>query len=208
MPNRFQTNQYRLAYSFIAQRDGEYCLGCAYHGNHRGPPGVPLEIDHADSNPENWDPDNLHLLCRSCNLLLRSKTSEEHRTVLKIYGAKNVCVRESERVGDATRWARNAVDYLSGSPEMQANSFYEVRYRNWLIETIEKFKHISKDEAEHSGAEVVGCSPASAGRYLKKMCSAAGVFEKYRDDDGVIQVRYKYSVRPGKARRRRNGGEP
>jgi len=47
MANRFQVNQHRLAYSFIASRDGDYCLICK-----RGPNDqVPLQIDHADNNP-------------------------------------------------------------------------------------------------------------------------------------------------------------
>lgn len=209
MPNRFQVNQRRIIYAFLAARDGEYCLRCAYEGKRRGPPDDPLEIDHADGDPENWDPANLHLLCGGCNLILRGKSSEDHRTLLRIYGAKNVCVRVSECESDATRWARSAVDYLSGSPEMQANSYYEVHYRNWMIEIVTRFKKLSQDEAIHSGAEMVGCSPASAGRYLKKMCSAAGIFEKYRDDDGIIQVRYKLSeiITKKKRRARRSRGD-
>ena len=67
MANRFQINQHRMAYGFIASRDGEYCLICK-----RGPGKVKLQIDHADNNPSNWEPDNLHLLCQTHNLQLRS----------------------------------------------------------------------------------------------------------------------------------------
>lgn len=88
MANRFQINQHRMAYGFIASRDGEYCLICK-----RGPGKVKLQIDHADNNPSNWEPDNLHLLCQTHNLQLRSVPVVKKLRTIRWHSAKTVCVR-------------------------------------------------------------------------------------------------------------------
>ena len=81
MPNRFQIAQHKLAYDFIACRDGEYCLACFIeNGIKRGPPAIKLQIDHADNNPRNWSPPNLHLLCQKHNLEMRN----EFRTTMTL----------------------------------------------------------------------------------------------------------------------------
>ena len=79
MPNRFQINQHRLAYSFIASIDGDHCLICK-----ASPDKAKLQIDHADNNPFNWDPLNLHLLCQAHNLLFRGVPGSSRRARLRI----------------------------------------------------------------------------------------------------------------------------
>ena len=94
MANRFQIAQHKLAYDFIASRDGEYCLACFIeNGIKRGPPAIKLQIDHADNNPRNWSPPNLHLLCQKHNLEMRNKPRAEHKRLITEYSAKNVCAR-------------------------------------------------------------------------------------------------------------------
>ena len=50
MANQFQANQHRIAYGFIASRDGEYCLISKL-----GPEKVKLQIAHADNNTSIWE---------------------------------------------------------------------------------------------------------------------------------------------------------
>ena len=76
MANRFQNNQHRLAYGLIASRDGLKCIQCG-----RKPPKVALEIDHADANPNNWDSENLHLMCKRDNLAKRQMLTNPRHTV-------------------------------------------------------------------------------------------------------------------------------
>lgn len=120
MANRFQTNQHRLAYGFIASRDGDYSLICK-----SGPDKVELQIDHADNSTSNWEPHNLHLLCQAHNLQLRGVPVAEKLQIIESHSAKNVCMLEKRYGSISTKVAKNTVDYGSGSVEMKANSMFE-----------------------------------------------------------------------------------
>jgi hypothetical protein len=191
MANRFQKNQHELAYRFIAARDGEYCLACG-----RKPSSVRLEIDHADNNISNWDPDNLHLLCQRCNLKMRQLTRAEHKKLIAGYSAKNVCVRESERGNPSTSLIKEMVDYRQGSPEMQVSSWCDEKYRNWVLSYIRVNGFIPKEEAIYSGAEIVGNSPTTCQRYLRKLTSAAGPLQEQRDTTGTVVISYRVPPKP------------
>lgn len=182
MANRFQTNQHRLAYDFIASRDGEYCLICK-----RGPGSVKLQIDHADNNPSNWAPDNLHLLCQTHNLQLRSVPIAKKLRTIRWHSAKNVCVRERQYGSVSSKVAKDTLDYRSGSVEMKANNMFEPVFTEWLLAHIP----MSRDEAKNSGAHVVGCSPATTKRYLEKLTSAAGPLREFKDGMGIATVDFK-----------------
>lgn len=59
---------------------------------------------------------------------------------------------------------------------MQANNYYEPRFRNWLLGKFAEagVEFLDKDDVINSGAEVAGCSTATAITYLKKLTSSAG----------------------------------
>lgn len=191
MPNRFQINQHEIAYKFIAARDGEHCLACG-----KKPPAVRLQIDHADNNSDNWDPDNLHLVCRHDNIKLRQMTVAEHKKWIRYYSAKNVCVRERARGHESTHRIRELVEYREASPEMKANSYFETQFREWLMEYLGRSKFIIKKEAIYSGAEVVGCNPTTIIRYLGKLTSAVGSLAEKRDATGTLVITFKATRTP------------
>jgi len=188
MPNRFQIHQHEIAYRFIAARDGEYCLDPSCK---RKPPAVKLQIDHADNNPSNWDPENLHLLCQKHNLEMRQKTAAEHGRLVREYSAKNEREREKERGRESTGIVKEMVDFRAGSPEMKANSYYEIRYREWIFRIMREQGFITKADAINSGAEVVGCSPLTASRYLAKLTSSVGTLKETRDATGTIVIAFR-----------------
>jgi hypothetical protein len=80
------------------------------------------------------------------------------------------------------------IDYREGSPEMQANSYYETAFRDWLLSYLRANEFILKDEAVYSGAEVVGCSPTTTARYLKKLTSGMGVLREQKDSTGAVVI--------------------
>jgi len=186
MANRFQIRQHEIAYNFIAARDGEYCLICR-----KKPPAVKLQIDHADNNPDNWNPENLHLLCQKHNLEMRGKTVAEHKRLIRTYSANNERERARERGREGTSQVRDLVDFRNASPEMKANSYYEVRYRDWLLTIIREQGFITKQEAVNSGAEVAGCSPLTANRYLAKLTSSVGPLKTRKDATGTVIVEWR-----------------
>ena len=193
MPNRFQIAQHKLAYEFIAKSDGEYCLACFVEkGVRRGPPAIKLQIDHADNNPSNWSPTNLHLLCQTHNLEMRKKTSFEHKKLIEEYSAKNVCARARENLHTPTTTAKDIVDYTSASPEMQANSIFEQRWLDFMHGWIKANGSIPKSEAINGGAATAGCNPSTTSRYLAKYCSSACCcFKEARDSTGGKVIVYR-----------------
>jgi hypothetical protein len=191
MPNRFQIAQYKLAYEFIAKRDGEYCLVCSIEKDiKRGPPAIKLQIDHADGNPWNWSPDNLHFLCQTHNLKMRNLTAAEHKRLMDEYSAKNECARARENHHIPTVMAKEQVDYTSGSPEMQANGIFEPRWLDFMHNWIRANGCIAKSEAIYGGAAVAGCNPSTTERYLKKYTSSMGPFKESRDSAGAKIIVY------------------
>ncbi len=190
MPKRFTVKQHATVYQFIVARDGEYCLIC--HVCHKIPlPNVPLEIDHADNNPDNWQPENLHLVCKNDNLDLRSFTTEEHIALISECSAFNEREKERERGTAGTSLVKDLVDYRNASPEMKANSYYEIQYRDWVLTIVRENRLITKEEALNSGSEVVGCSQLSASRYLAKLTSGVGPLKQFKDATGTMVITYK-----------------
>jgi len=185
MANRFQIRQHDIAYKFIAARDGEYCLQC------KKKPPVKLQIDHADNNPDNWDPENLHLLCQKHNLEFRGKPAAEHKKAIRDYSANNERERARERGRENTHLVKDMVDFRNASPEMKANSYYETQFREWLLTVIREQRLITKVEASNSGAEVVGCSPLTANRYLAKLTSSVGPLRESKDATGTVIISFK-----------------
>jgi hypothetical protein len=192
MANRFQLAQYKLAYGFIVRSDGEYCLACFIEKSiKRSPPAIKLQIDHADGNPSNWSPDNLHFLCQTHNLKMRKLTSAEHTKLIERYSAKNESVRERDIFSAPTTIAKELVDYNSGSPEMRANSLFEQKWLDFMHGWIRSNGSIPKEEAINSGALIAGCSPITTSRYLSKYTSSLSCFKVSRDSTGVKTVAYR-----------------
>ena len=192
MPNRFQTAQHNLAYGFIAERDGEYCIACFVEkGIKRGPPVIKLQIDHADNNPRNWSPTNLHLLCQTHNLKKRTLTTAEHKRLMEKLSAENESMRARENLNTPTTMAKEMVDYKSGSPEMQANSIFEQNWLDFMHDWIKSNGSIPKEEAINGGALVAGCNPSTTARYLAKYTSSLSCFKISRDSTGVKIVSYR-----------------
>jgi hypothetical protein len=186
MANRFQANQYALATAFITERDGNHCLICGRSGDR-----ISLQIDHADNDPTNFNPDNLHLMCGRCNCTKRQMTVAEQKRHVKKYSAKNERERERTKGTSATNTIRAVVDYKSGSIEMQASSYFEPQFREWILQMIITNGSILKREAVNSGAEYVGCSSIASKRYLDKMVSAMGVLRETRNGMGMDVIEFK-----------------
>ena len=91
----------------------------------------------------------------------------------------------------ATQFTKEAVDYQSGSAEMQANSLFEAKFREWIIGKVIAEGEVLKSDAAHAGAEEVGCAVNTARNYLQKLTSSSGVFYEAKNAFGQVVLRLK-----------------
>lgn len=185
MAKRWSINTRIWAYRYLVARDGDKCQICGKVQTTQ----YSLDIDHKDGNPKNNDPSNLRLLCRECN---QSQEIGRRRTRAAMCD-KNVCVSDNGQPG--TRTVRELVDYTQGSPEMKANSYFEVAFRQWILKEIKDKYAIEKKEATSTGAEIVGCSPMTVGRYIDKLTSNAGPLQEIKDLTGAKILTLKDEIR-------------
>ena len=188
MPNRFQPSHHDLAYNFLAAYEGEYCLvGRISHTKCSGP----LQIDHADNDPRNSKPRNIHLVCQKHNLDLRRVPTKEHKAKMALYSAKNE--REREKMGVCVRdnLISAAVDYTSGSPEMQVNKKAKKWFIDWTLEIISKNGLWPKKDIINSGAHVAGCNTQTSRRYLDALTGSVGPLQEIPDENGNVMIRFR-----------------
>ena len=74
---------------------------------------------------------------------------------------------------------------------MQANFLFEMDFRNWLLNVIKENGFLIKKQAINAGAEVCGCNPTTAAKYLAKLTSFVGPLMEERDMLGDIIVTFK-----------------
>ena len=132
-------------YSFIAKRDGEYCKCCKVLPYERQ-----LVIDHKDNNNKNNNPENLQLLCRTCNYLKNPRP-------------ENFSVSENIEINHES--------------ELETNRKKEPQFRKYVSHQINERSQVPLKELIYSGAEIHSISPATAERYLRKLTSSAGIFQ-------------------------------
>lgn len=175
-------------YRFLVERSGEICLLCQKPKTK----SRRLEIDHIDQNTNNDQPDNLALICSRCNKKLNALSPSQHKRLLSVLYANCVCVSENFKGNNQTELTKRLIDYQQASPEMKANDLFEVKYREWVLAQVREYGGtFSKKEAINSGAEIIGCSPATITRYLDKLTSLEGVLtiEKSPLHQTIIKIK-------------------
>ena len=200
MSNRIQGKTRVWLYRFIAARDGELCGNCG------AVPEIPLtnfppaatntpktvkhlELDHIDDDLNNNEPDNFGFLCKTCNV------SKENRR--RAAGELSPSAERERAEGKpATQLVRQLVNYSAGSAEMQANSYFEVDFRVWVLQFIKATGFIGKQDAIDSGAEMVGCSPTTTTKYMKKLTSRFGPLAETKDKTGAVILELKPQYEP------------
>lgn len=175
MTRRFSDETRRWIYRYLCLRDGEKCYLCGE------PPTGPFsfDIEHRNGDKDNKEPSNLGLSCRKCNV------GKENRHRANRPGGVRI---ERDELTPNTRVFKDALPYHEGSPEMQANAVYENRVRRWVLDYVNTHGFISKKEAINAAAEIAGCNPSSAARYLAKMTSIVGPLMEEKDATGQEMV--------------------
>lgn len=175
MPRRWSNAMRAIIVAFLVERDGPNCVECG-----ADPLTEPLQIDHYDPDGPGI-PANLRLLCPECNRRRRRLMRNGHRGTYECVPKLQMPLIELET---PTESAKAALPYAEGSAEMKASAFFETRYRAW----VQTHLPIPKTEAIASGAEEVGCSLATAERYLRKLTSRSGTLFEARNDAGQTTI--------------------
>jgi hypothetical protein len=166
----------------IIKRDGPACRKCGR--TDRG-----LTIDHI-GDPELHSLSNLQGLCFICNASKGGYKRQKDRQPKQSDVWEREKIRNSirgdkqaEAKKDATEQLHESVDYQQGSPEMVANDFAEIEFRNWLRAYVRSHGSISREKAIADGAELFGVSPNTSRRYLLKITSDAGPLKQVKDEE-------------------------
>jgi len=116
-----------------------------------------LVVDHRDNNNSNNTPTNWQLLCRSCNYLKNPRPVD-------------VCVSESE----------------AQATELQVNRTKEPQFKRMLAQLINEKEYHEEKDLINSIAERLDLSPVTVKRYLDKVCSSHGVYQRYKERSSVV----------------------
>ena len=123
-----------------------------------------LVIDHRNNNNSMNDLDNLQLLCRSCNYIKNPKRPVDE------------CVSES-----------------SLETEIQINRTKEPQFKEYVGQRVNEEEKVPEIDLINSGAELLHVSPVTTKRYLNKMCSSLGIYQKITVGNTVV-VKYKEEI--------------
>jgi len=170
------------ALAFCIKRDGPHCVVCRKK--------IARELHHKDGNYENNPANgkNWEGRCSPCHRLSHprgpSKRGVRMRHIIALIGSerKSELERIREEANDSTKVL---------TPEMARNTICEPKFREWLEGIIIEVKVIAEKDVVDGGAEYAGCSQQATKRYLDKLCSFTGVYERFSNEEGRRFIRVK-----------------
>ena len=160
MMSNMNSRQRLKAYSYLKTRFGAYCRGCQALESERE-----LVIDHRDNNNFNNHSNNWQLLCRSCNYIKNPRLVER---------PLDVC--------------GGGCDSLDRETEITINREKEPKFRKYVELIVGEEKQVPQQDLINGGAEMFECSQKTTRRYLEKLTSSEGRYERRKD--GNITVIY------------------
>ena len=192
MSNRIGNSQRARMYPYVVRIHGNYCIACFIKDKvKRGPPGVKLELDHANGDYTDWSPGNIFPVCKNHNLEFRGMKPARHKKLLQRYSIQNERERERENLSTGKTLIKEEADYKSGPPEMKANSSYEPKWLTFMHTQISADGNIMKDDAISGGAHASGCAVQTSRNYLIKYTSPWSCFQETIDSSGSRIIKYR-----------------
>jgi len=124
-----------------------------------------LVVDHKDNDNSNNNPNNFQLLCRHCNYRKNPRRPVDE------------CVSENE----------------AQATEIQVNRTKEPQFKRLLAQYINENGRWEEKDLINSLAEKLELSPITIKRYLDKVCSSEGIYQRDNTFDGIF-VKYKQEL--------------
>ena len=146
-------------YENIKKRDGAYCRGCQALESERE-----LIIHHKDNNNSNNSYSNQIFLCKKCNYMVHPRLSE--REPLDVCGG--VC------------------DSLDRETEITINREKEPKFREYVEFRVREEKEVTQQDLINGSAELLGCSQKTTRRYLDKLTSSEGKYQKKKIENIIM----------------------
>ena len=156
--SNMNSRQRLKAYSYLKTRFGAYCRGCQALESERE-----LVIDHRDNNNFNNHSNNWQLLCRSCNYIKNPRLVER---------PLDVC--------------GGGCDSLDRETEITINREKEPKFREYVEFRVREEKEVTQQDLINGGAEYCGCSPKTTRRYLDKLISIEGRYQKNKIENIIM----------------------
>jgi hypothetical protein len=103
-------------------------------------------------------------------------------------GEREADAIEIKERNSATRRVRDEVAFKEGETTMQANVRFEPPFRIYCLTKVRNLGKVLLDDLEAGGAEKVGCSPNTAGKYLRKLTGPEGALRKVIEDGSTWVV--------------------
>ena len=150
----------KIAYPYLKNEFGAYCQMCQALESERE-----LIIDHIDNNNRNNNPSNWQFLCYTCNYIKNPRLKERKEPL-------DVCV--------------GVYDSLYRETEITINREKEPKFLEYVEFRVGEEKKVPQQDLINSGAEYCGCSPKTTRRYLDKLTSSEGKYQKNKIENIIM----------------------
>ena len=151
----------KKARAYLNKKFGAYCRGCQALESERK-----LEVDHIDNNNSNNNHNNWQYLCYSCNYIKNPRLKERKKEPLDVCGG--VC------------------DSLDRETEITINREKEPKFREYVEFRVREEKEVTQQDLINGGAELLGCSQKTTRRYLDKLTSSEGKYQKKKIENIIM----------------------
>jgi len=171
--SRLNSRQRKKLYKFLVERDGEKCKSCG-----RTPKlhGTKLIIDRIDNNDPNYYPDNIQFLCYRCNY----KKNPRKKARKQPLDTVSVCECEYVDPNEVKGMNLREKEELEPKSEIEINREKEPEVREYVKKRIRKEKESPWRDLIDSAAEDADISLITAERYIRKLVSSEGEYEKVK----------------------------
>ncbi len=161
MMSNMNSRMNKKARAYLTKKFGAYCRGCQALESERK-----LVVDHIDNNNSNNNTNNWQYLCYSCNEIKNPRCKERKEKPLDVCGG--VC------------------DSLDRETEITINREKEPKFREYVEFRVREEKEVPQQDLINGGAELLGCSQKTTRRYLDKLTSSEGKYQKKKIENIIM----------------------